>query len=443
MNTSRVTACLAVRRFPPIAVCAGFAAVALGLTAPATAPAADFPPQARALQTMLVEKVMPYWYDTTLDTANGGYLLADDRKGRGVATEKQIVTQCRMVWTFSLVHRKGLVGDRSRNYLRAAESGYRFLMDHFHDPENGGYFWKTDLAGKPVHDCKFLYGESFVVYALVEYHRASGDPEVLRQALDLYRTLQAKLHDPQHGGWLEHATRDWQPLPPNDPRNEVEVVGLRSANAHLHWMEALAELYAATGDLEVKESLKEALRINASWFYPKDAGKAAFHRQPDWSPVTDPKSAGLSYGHNVEFAWLMMRAEEVLGGRPSWKHFDAILAHALKYGYDYERGGLYNRGEDDQPATQTDKVWWVQAEMLAALTDGLKHRENVVYAEALDRLLRFIWTYQTDPADGIWFDTVAFDGKPKSTAKAHNWKANYHDVRAMVKFIEAFAPASP
>ena len=80
--------------------------------------------------------------------------------------------------------------------------------------------------------------------------------------------------------------------------------------------------------------------------------------------------------------------------------------------------------------------------MLAALTDGLKHHQNVVYAEALDKLLQFIWTYQADPTDGIWYDTVASDGKPKSTAKAHNWKANYHDVRAMVKFIEAFAPAS-
>jgi mannobiose 2-epimerase len=404
--------------------------------------AADFAQQAQVMKARLVEKVMPYWCDTAIDRTNGGYLLADDRKGRSVATEKQVVTQSRMIWTFSHTHRKGLIGDGKRNYLRAAQTGYRFLIDHFLDPQHGGYFWKTDLEGKPVHDCKFLYGEAFVVYALVEYYRASGDTEVLRRAVDLYRTLEAKLHDRQHGGWLEHTTRDWQPLEPNDSRNQVEVVGLKSANAHLHWMEALAELYAVTSDSEVKDSLKEALRINATYFYPKDAGKSAFHRQPDWSPVTDPRSAGLSYGHNVEFAWLMIRAQEVLRDRRSWAHFDGILAHALKYGYDHERGGLYNRGEDDLPATQTDKVWWVQAEMLAALTDGLKQGRNATYAGPLDKLLRFIWNYQADPTDWIWLDTVTFDGKPKSTAKAHSWKANYHDVRAMVKFIEAFSPES-
>jgi mannose/cellobiose epimerase-like protein (N-acyl-D-glucosamine 2-epimerase family) len=57
-------------------------------------------------------------------------------------------------------------------------------------------------------------------------------------------------------------------------------------------------------------------------------------------------------------------------------------------------------------------------------------------------LLQFVVKYQANPSDGIWLDTVNADGSPKVTAKAHNWKANYHDVRAIVKFIEAFGPAS-
>jgi mannose/cellobiose epimerase-like protein (N-acyl-D-glucosamine 2-epimerase family) len=173
------------------------------------------------------------------------------------------------------------------------------------------------------------------------------------------------------------------------------------------------------------------------YFYPKQPGQSSFHRQPDWKPVTDPKSAGLSYGHNVEFAWLMVRAETVLGRTPSWSHFDAHLRHALKYGCDIERGGLYSRGLDDQPATDQDKVWWVQAEWLAALSDAIRHRPDPDYIKALDSLLDFIVRYQAD-RDGIWLDTVTADGKPKGTAKASSWKANYHDVRAIVKFIEAF-----
>jgi cellobiose epimerase len=397
----------------------------------------DLSQHARELKTQLSQKILPYWFDTAQDKERGGYLLADDLKGRGTAAEKQIVTQSRMIWTFSHVHRKGFSDDK-RNYLQAAEQGYRFLLEHFLDPKNGGYYWTTDLAGQPLNDRKMLYGESFVVYALVEYYRASHDPEALHHALELYQAIQRHCHDAQQGGWIEHHERDWRPVLTNDARVIVEVGGLKSANAHLHWMEALTELYDATHDQSVKKSLAEALELNGKYFYPKAAGQSAFHRQLDWKTVTDPKSAGLSYGHNVEFAWLLIRAEQALGRKPSWDHFSAHLDHALKYGYDHERGGLYNRGLDDQPATQTDKIWWVQAEMLAALTEGLRHGANTGYETALDKLLHFVTAYQADPADGVWLDTLSAEGKPKSSAKAHNWKANYHDVRALVKFIEAF-----
>lgn len=412
-------------------------------------PPASSPAATRALSSYaadmkedMIEKLLPYWHDTTLDKTNGGYILADDVQGPRAATEKQIVTQSRLIWTFSHLHLKGY-SNEDRNYLKAAGHGYRFLTDHFLDKRNGGYFWTTDLSGKVLNDRKILYGQAFVIYGLVEFYRAGGEKEALRRAMDLYRDLQKNAYDKKDGGWLEHFTRDWKPILKPDPNAVVEVAGYKSANAHLHLMEALTELYEVTLDEEVKRSLDEALRLNMTWFYPKDAGKSCFHRQPDWKEVTDPKSAGLSYGHNVEFAWLMIRAQKVVGTPLAWDHFYNHLNHAMKYGYDRERGGLYNRGADDQPATDTDKVWWVQAEMLAALTDALKHKPNAEYETALKKLLDFVASFMTDPADGVWLDTVTADGKFKSTGKAHNWKANYHDMRAMLKFIEAFWPSVP
>lgn len=407
------------------------------LAAVAPLPAKSLADHASDLKTELAAKVMPYWFDTAQDKEHGGYLLADDAQGRGVAREKQLVSQSRMIWGFAHAHLKGL-STAERNYLSAAEQGYRFLRAHFLDREHGGYFWKTDLAGNVTSDVKNLYAEVFVIYALVEYHRAGGQPEPLRQALELSRVLEQRAHDPQHGGWFEHFTRDWRLISERTPGADIEVPGYKSANAHLHLMEAYAELYDATNDAAVGKSLAEAIEVNAKYFYPKQAGQSCFHRQPDWKPVTDPKSAGLSYGHNVEFAWLMIRAQQTLGRRPAWSHFHAHLDHALKYGYDHERGGLYYSGLDDQPATRTDKEWWVQSEMLAALTDALQHRPNAGYQAALEKLIHFVWTHQVDPKDGIWLATVTAAGQPKSTAKANHWKANYHDVRAVVKFVEAF-----
>jgi len=393
---------------------------------------------ARGMRTELASKVLPYWYDTAQDREHGGYRLADDAvRGRRAAREKQLVTQSRMIWGFAHAHRKGFSTDQ-RSYLGAAEQGHRFLRDHFLDRKRGGYFWKTDPSGRLISDVKNLYAEVFVIYALVELHRAGRRSQPLEEAMELYQTLQRHAHDARHGGWLEHFTRDWRLITKPTPGAEVEVPGLKSANAHLHLMEAYTELYDATRDESVKGSLAEAIEVNTTHFFPEQAGRSVLHRHLDWQPVSDPISAGLWYGHLVEFAWLLIRAQQVLGVPPAWSHFAAHLEHALGHGYDHARGGMYYSGMGEEPATQTDKEWWVQAELLAALTEGLKHDASPAHLDALEKLIRFVWTHQVDPRDGIWLDTVTADGQPKDTTKANSWKANYHDLRAILKFIDAF-----
>jgi len=409
--------------------------------------AGEFSADAARYREALRSRILPYWLESTRDSEFGGYRLCDDAvSGPCTPTEKQLVSQARMVWGFSLAHRKGLGTPANgttarRDYLAAATSGVKFLREHFHDPINGGYYFTTDLAGKPQNRRKLLYGQSFVIYALVEYHRASGEAQALTEALTLYHELQRRSHDSLRGGWMEHFEADWTPLPEREPNAIVEIAGFKSANSHLHLMEALTELYADTKNPEVRASLEEALRLNQTYFYPPDPSHSTFHFHPDWKPVTDPGSTGLSYGHNVEFAWLMVRAERALGKKPSWNQFRAHIDHALAHGWDSQRGGVYNRGVANEPANDTAKVWWVQAEMMAALTEGCRQPGAPAgYVQALHQLIQFVDKYQTEPKNGIWVDTVTSEGKPRDSRKAHSWKANYHDVRALMMFVDEFGP---
>lgn len=410
----------------------GFAVLGLGM-----AYAAPLDVHAAAYKKQLAEQVFPYWYDTTLDSLHGGYILADDGRGKTDAAEKAIVTQSRMVWGFAHAHLNGYSTDK-RNYLNAAAQGYRFLLDKMRDPIHGGYYWQVDLKGEVKNNRKIVYGQSFVMYALVEYYRASGKQEALAQAMQLYRLLKKHSYDGKHGGWVEHFEQDWKPILKHSPAVIVERGGCKSANTHLHLMEAFTELYEATRDAEVKKSLEESVMINCRYFYPPKAEESCFHRELNWERVALPESNGLSYGHNVEFAWLMIRAEKVLQRQPSWAHFYAHLDHALKHGYDWERGGIYYRGVGNEPPTVTDKVWWAEAELIAALCEALAHQADARLESALQKQIVFLDQYQTAP-DGIWFDTVTRDGKPKSPRKAHAWKGNYHDVRAMVMLTKAFS----
>jgi mannobiose 2-epimerase len=425
------------RRFGRSLAAAG---AALGLppsVVAATNPFVSFAGEAAAWRRHLIERTIPYWLGTVDPT--GGYALSDDAvRGRTAPWEKQVVSQARMVWGLALAHRGGLCLG-SQACLLAAQHGVLYLRSRMRDPVHGGYYFAVQPDGSPRDPRKLVYGQAFVMYALVEWFRASGDQAALGDAMELYQLLQRRAHDASRGGWTEHFERDWTPLPLRAPNAIVEVAGLKSANTHLHLLEAFTELHSETRDPGVRASLAESIRLNQRHFYPRDASCSAFHFHPDWSPVDDPASAGLSYGHNVEFAWLMIRAEESLGRRPSWGHFHGHLEHCLRRGTDHVRGGIYNRGMRDEPASDTVKVWWAQAEWIAALTDGLRHKPgHAPSIAALRRVLAFMRDHATDARTGIWLDTVAADGTPRSTGLAHSWKTLYHDTRGLLKFVEAF-----
>ncbi len=108
------------------------------------------------------------------------------------------------------------------------------------------------------------------------------------------------------------------------------------------------------------------------------------------------------------------------------------LDHALKYGFDHEQGGLYNKGLDNRPAFDLEKVWWSQAELMAALSVSLQHQPRAGDLEACQKLVGFLEHTMIDPQDGIWVASIAPDGKPKWNSKKNHWKANYHDVRGIV-----------
>jgi mannose/cellobiose epimerase-like protein (N-acyl-D-glucosamine 2-epimerase family) len=199
------------------------------------------------------------------------------------------------------------------------------------------------------------------------------------------------------------------------------------------------ELYEETGDDGVRRSLIEVLDASRRHLFGADPGQTPAYCFPDWAPDTAHTNL-WRYGHNVEFAWLMIQADLALGRDPSWTQFFDYLDHALGHGFDHRRGGVYRSDVVERLAKNTDKVFWVQAEMVAALTDGLMQRDEPRYATALAQLLTFVERHQMDRSDGIWLQSVTERGRRLAPRKAGEWKVGYHEVRALVKLVDAFAP---
>ena len=261
------------------------------------------------LREQVESQVLPSWCRITLDRSYGGFRLGDIS-----APAKQLVSQSRMLWNLAHAHRLG-IRPEGCDLLARATDGYQFLQRHLRDPTHGGYFWRVTRSGEIDDDVKALYGQAFVIFALVEFSRASRDPVPLHEALTLWRTVMECLHDPRFGGWTEHASPDWSP-PAAGRAAPLDLVDHKSANAHLHWMEALIELGAETGDPAVSSSLEEAVDVLSTHFYPPDPRAAQSIVTADWRQMPGSHEAPISLDTMSSSRGFSCRPSTCWDGRP-------------------------------------------------------------------------------------------------------------------------------
>ncbi|MBA2563917.1 MAG: AGE family epimerase/isomerase [Gemmatimonadetes bacterium] len=128
----------------------------------------------RTLTRILTENVVPFWSARVVDLEEGGYRTNHDRYGicKGRA-DKHLITQARVVWFFSRL--AGTPYGRATD-LKVAEHGYLFLRDCMWDRQFGGFFWEVDPSGsRPTRPGKHVCAQTYGLYGLAEYARASGD----------------------------------------------------------------------------------------------------------------------------------------------------------------------------------------------------------------------------------------------------------------------------
>jgi cellobiose epimerase len=394
--------------------------------------AAEYRPR---LETNLTQNIIAFWFPKTVDRSNGGYTLNHDiagrRKGDGT---KMIVTQARMVWLFSRLAGAGYGG---REYLDAAANGYGFLKDKMWDQAHGGFYWQVDATGtRRLRPDKHLYGQSFALYALSEYYRASGNQEALELATRLFNLLEEKAHDKVFGGYLESFREDWTPV----SAGETSYMGnadFKLMNTHLHLLEAMTCFYRATRLPLARERLLELITIEGNTVVRKGLGACTDKYRRNWEPVLTGGYARVSYGHDLENIWLVIDACDAAGisTYPLLDQYRALFDYALKYGYDDAQGGFYNSGLFNQPADNREKTWWVQAEALVSALYMHRLTHEPKYLEVFEKTYDWIEHHQADWKQGEWFEVITPRGAPRGD-KAGIWKAGYHNGRSMIECLE-------
>ena len=426
--------------------CAGLL-LALGviLIASADAPAQDLTSLAGyvpRLEKNLKENIMPFWLGKSLDTKNGGYIINFGPRGEPMGEgTKMIVTQARQLWLFSRLARAGY-GDKT--CLDAADLGYRFLKDKMWDAKNGGFYWEVDAAGtRHINPQKHLYGQSFALYALSEYYLASKKKEVLDLAVRLFDLLEKKSHDQAHGGYIEYFNEDWTAPPPNVNSPMGLQPQLKLMNTHLHLLEAMTTFYRASRLPLGRERLLELIAIETDTVVRKGLGACTDQYDRDWKPRLDGERARVSYGHDIENVWLLVDACQAaeISCYPHLDLFRSLWAYTLKYGFDEDKGGIFNWGAFNQPASNRGKSWWAQAEAIVSALYMYQLTNDPLYRSIFEKTYNFIEKYFVDWQNGEWHENLLPNGQP-SGRKAHQWKAGYHNGRSMIECLQILKEAT-
>jgi mannobiose 2-epimerase len=393
------------------------------------------------------------WYPRTVDREHGGFLSRFDHQWRPQEPqEKMIVTQARHVWTTARAA-EFFPGDE--RFLPLAAHGFVFLRDVMWDAEQGGFFWLVDREGTPLPDgngriIKQAYGNAFGLYALAAYHDVARDPQALRLAQEAFRWLDGHAHDPLHGGYFQFLERDGTPL-----REGYGDTPPKDQNSSIHLLEAFTELYRVWPDSVLRGRLVEMLRLIRD-VQTVPPGTLTLFSAADWTPVSYRDSAQavreahhhldhVSFGHDVETAYLMLEAAEALGLDPdtTLRAGKRMVDHALRTGWDDAAGGLYDAGyyfpdRPDITIVRDTKNWWAQAEGLNTLLLMADHfpDDSLRYEEKFRTLWRYVDGNLIDHEHGGWYEG-GLDKEPANRLrpKAHIWKAAYHDSRALMNVI--------
>lgn len=373
-------------------------------------------------------EILAYWERHSVDIGKGGFYGAVDTNNvPNTQADKGLVLNSRILWAFSSAYQI----NPEPSYQKLADRAFNYLNTFFWDSRHSGAYWSVTSNGIPSDKHKQVYAEAFVIYAFSEYYKTSGNLQALEKAKTLYQVLQTRCKDLRNGGYLEAFNENWEPI-----RDKVITQGKadqkKSMNTHLHLIEAFANLYLVFPDSELRAEIEMMLSLFHEKIIP--GGKTQFlFFSDDWSP----QSETVSFGHDIESAWLLLKVAETIR-HPVWIEKMKVLAISMatqaQKGVDPKDGGMWN--ESTAGHLNTQKHWWPQAEAMVGFMNAYMLTGDEKFYQSSWNSWSFIKS-RLKSSTGEWLWGIDENNKPMiQEGKTGPWKGPYHNGRACMEILK-------
>lgn len=382
----------------------------------------DFKKLAKLYKDTLLDNILPFWEQNSIDWEQGGYFTCLDRSGKVYDTDKFIWLQNRQVWTFSMLYNR--VEQRSE-WLKIAGHGASFLAEHGRDPQ-GNWYFALDRSGQPLVQPYNIFSDCFAAMAFSQYALADGESWAKDVALQAYQNVLRRKDDPK-GQYNKTypGTRSLKSL-------AVPMI-LANLTLEMAWLLPSDELDRVL-DLTVREVMTDFLDPERGLMYENVA--------PDGSHVDCFEGRSINPGHGIEAMWFIMEIANRRQDLATINQAVDVVLNILNFAWDDRYGGIYYfMDADGHPPQQLEwdqKLWWVHVETLVALAMGYRLTGREECWTWYQRVHEYTWTHFADAEHGEWFGYLNCQGEVLLDLKGGKWKGCFHVPRALLMCWQQF-----
>ena len=366
----------------------------------------------------LLEEVIPFWENHSIDTMHGGYFTCLMQDGQVYDTDKFIWLQARQVWMFSKFYN---ALEPRIQWQNIAKHGIDFLEKYGRDDE-GNWYFSLDQKGNPLVQPYNIFSDCFAAMAFGGYYKVDANATYAQIAEDTFRNILSRKDNPK-GKYNKRypGTRNMQDF----------ALPMILCNLAL-------ELEHILGKGQVEDVLDSLVDLVMNQFYDAERGLEYENISSKGEFLDSFEGRLLNPGHAIEAMWFIMNIGLRKGNAELVKKAETIMYEQLERGWDETYGGIFYfldaKGHPPEKLEWDQKLWWVHLETLVALAKTYAHNQSPKAAQWFQKVHDYTWNHFRDlDHGGEWFGYLNRRGELLLNLKGGKWKGCFHVPRALLE----------
>jgi mannobiose 2-epimerase len=199
----------------------------------------------------------------------------------------------------------------------------------------------------------------------------------------------------------------------------------------MHILEAYTQLHSISKSEKVKESIGQLLTL----FEKNIIDPSSFQQHLFFNNNWDIISTQISYGHDIEAAWILYEASKEIKDKSKITTFEvmAVSMSNIVAETTSPDGAIYNEFDKHTGKISYDIDWWPQAEAMVGFFNAYQISGDNYFLKKSIASWNLIKSKFVDTENGEWFWGYTNEGVLLNREKAGFWKCPYHNSRSCME----------